>query len=330
MGVNRKACNAGIWGDSGRYPLIYECINLTLKYTRRLQNLNDNSLVSLAFKEQMNLNLPWYKNLQSILSLDPCFSADHVTAFQLQNQKHTNLTIANQPSPAKPLKENFLIHNGFKKRIPLQTAKPIGSKRFTPHIVLKSLKTVFKESWSSYVKSSSKLEFYRDVKSHFEKESYLDQITKYTDRANITRLRISAHRLEIETGRYNNTPRDDRICSWCNTVLGTRIIENEWHLLHECDLNAVHRRKCIEKINSIIVNSNTDGTMTSTSTPTQYITQNTNLISIISKNNEISSSLPNGSQVHLTRIIARFTTKCFNNREKFIDSLSSSILRPNK
>ena len=48
MGVNKKATNAGVWGDSGRYPLVYESINLTLKYANRLQNLKDKSLVSLA------------------------------------------------------------------------------------------------------------------------------------------------------------------------------------------------------------------------------------------------------------------------------------------
>ena len=34
LGVNRKASNAGVWGESGRYPLVFENINLTLKYTK--------------------------------------------------------------------------------------------------------------------------------------------------------------------------------------------------------------------------------------------------------------------------------------------------------
>jgi len=68
LGVNRKATNAGVWGDSGRYPLIYESINLTLKYTQRLHNLRDGSLVSLAFQEQKNMHLEMkQKNLYLIL-----------------------------------------------------------------------------------------------------------------------------------------------------------------------------------------------------------------------------------------------------------------------
>ena len=30
------------------------------------------------------------------------------------------------------------------------------------------------------------------------------------------RLRISSHRLQIETGRYRNVPRDERICQKCS------------------------------------------------------------------------------------------------------------------
>ena len=130
-----------------------------------------------------------------------------------------------------PPKEDFLIHNGFKKRIPQQIITPMGSKLFTPYIILRSLKLNFKDSWSAYLNSSKKLEFYRQLKSKFTKEPYLDRVTNYHDRANITRLRISAHRLEIEVGRYNNTPKDERICAWCNIVLDENTIESELHLL---------------------------------------------------------------------------------------------------
>ena len=32
LGVNKKTSNVGVWGESGRYPLVFECINITLKY----------------------------------------------------------------------------------------------------------------------------------------------------------------------------------------------------------------------------------------------------------------------------------------------------------
>ena len=47
-----------------------------------------------------------------------------------------------------------------------------------------------------------------------------------------TKLRISCHKLHIETGRYNRTPLEERICRHCN--LNT--IEDEEHLVLECSL----------------------------------------------------------------------------------------------
>ena len=167
-------------------------------------------------------------------------------------------------------------------------------------------------------------------KSKFNKECYLDSVIKYADRTNITRLRISAHRLEIELGRYNQTPRDDRICSWCNIVLGSSTIENEDHFLNHCDLNAASRRKVLDKIQSIISNQNTPS---ATSHPFQTVIPGTNVLKLISNNSEIIESITNESQVHLTRVVARFATTCINNRKKFVDSLantwrSSSVMSP--
>ncbi len=36
LGVHRKASNIGVWGESGRYPLIYQSIRLTLNYFKRI------------------------------------------------------------------------------------------------------------------------------------------------------------------------------------------------------------------------------------------------------------------------------------------------------
>jgi hypothetical protein len=316
MGVHRKASNVGVWGDSGRYPLIYECMNLTLKYATRLKNLNDNSLVSLAFKEQMNLKLDWYRGLEPALALDPCYTADHVTAFrrsqkitsQVNESKNDNNTFI-----SKPPKEDFLIHNGFKKRIPPQSTKPINSKVFTSHVILKALKYRFRNDWSIAINESKKLSFYRELKTKFTKESYLDYV-KYADRSNTTRIRISAHRLQIELGRYNKTPKEDRICAWCNTVLGIRVIEDENHFLTQCDLNAQTRQRLIEKINSITSNSMSPST-------SYHVIDTTNFVKLISMENEIFTSITSEGQAHVSRILARFLTNCLRNRENFSDSM---------
>ena len=46
----------------------------------------------------------------------------------------------------------------------------------------------------------------------------------------ITRFRLGSHKLPIETGRWNRTPREQRFCTACN-VLG-----DEEHVLFNCSL----------------------------------------------------------------------------------------------
>ena len=90
LGINRRASNVGSWGETGRYPLIYECLNLTIKYVKRLQSKNENSFVGLAFKEQQKLNLAWYNSIEPILKTDESYVTDHVTLYK---QKLNNLTM---------------------------------------------------------------------------------------------------------------------------------------------------------------------------------------------------------------------------------------------
>ena len=253
LGVNRKASNAGVWGESGRYPLIYECINLTLKYFNRVKNLKNGSLVSLAYQEQKLRNLEWHKSIESILMTDPCYSADHVSSFRFnRNSTHnTNLTSSytnNQQNNGIPRKISFVIHRGIKKCLPEQRLVPMFSERYSISSIMKSLKNQFKSLWESNINVSSKLSFYRQFKTVFLKEPYLDLISNCKDRQNLTRLRISAHHLEIEKGRHKNVARENRTCAWCKFCMGQDIVENENHLLNECDLYAIIRRITLQKL----------------------------------------------------------------------------------
>ena len=46
----------------------------------------------------------------------------------------------------------------------------------------------------------------------------------------LVKLRISGHKLKIETGRYNNIPRDEMLCSLCDC----NRIDDETHFLLDC------------------------------------------------------------------------------------------------
>ena len=306
LGVNRRAPNLGTWGETGRYPLIYDCIKLTLTYIKRLQSHDDNSLVVLAFKEQQKLKLEWFRHIEPILDIDESYSVDHVTVFKRSKS---------QPAPPnnRPPREDFLIHNGFAKYIPKQTTRPRISKLFTPFKIIKNLKSHFKEAWESSKHTSPRMEFYDRNKIKFCKENYLDCISNYFDRANLTKLRISAHDLEIEMGRRKNIPRKDRFCKWCISSSGTKIIEDEDHILHNCSLYSSARQKTIQLASEVI----------------GYLPPQADLMSLLN----YSSIVQNTSQHNPSRVatrekqtiinvpcvpviqaIAKFITTCLNTR----------------
>ena len=68
--------------------------------------------------------------------------------------------------------------------------------------------------------SNSKLEFFSKVKSEFEFAEYLDVVKNPNHRAALTKVRISAHKYPIETGRYRKLKRDERECPLCCREIG--------------------------------------------------------------------------------------------------------------
>ena len=218
--MHPKASNIGVWGETGRYPLTYECLRLTFNYYNRIQNLNDDSFLSLAFKAQKTHDLPWYHNLTKILTTN-------------LNSCETNSTTSDPPRHPS----DFMIHNCF-VRDPSRINQPFSISQKA----LGNLKNNFTQCWNLVKEKSPKLSFYHQIKPNFGTESYLSEVTFFKHRSAMTRLRISAHDLQIETGRYNNQAREERICKWCQLVLNVNSIENEQHFLLECDLYTRPRR----------------------------------------------------------------------------------------
>lgn len=62
-------------------------------------------------------------------------------------------------------------------------------------------------------------------------EKYLVEIKNVSVRQQVTKFRLSNHRLAIETGRHNKTPLEMRFCTFCPDK-----IEDETHFLFECSL----------------------------------------------------------------------------------------------
>ena len=106
----------------------------------------------------------------------------------------------------------------------------------------------FKDYWhdclfdDSKSEHGNKLRNYRLYKNCFRKEEYLTSITYKPYRSSLAKLRLSAHKLRIETGRYTKKEEklspSERICMFCPR----RECENEYHLIMKCNLYENERK----------------------------------------------------------------------------------------
>ena len=74
-------------------------------------------------------------------------------------------------------------------------------------------------------------------------ENYL-KIKDSQNRKAMSKLRTSSHLLKIETGRWTNIARDNRICTQC----GQNTVEDEYHFLFASTIHEKERNISFEKI----------------------------------------------------------------------------------
>ncbi len=92
----------------------------------------------------------------------------------------------------------------------------------------------FQDNWAKEKTklTTGKLRTYFTFKYNSQLEHYLDGIDNFETRSAIAKFRLSAHKLKIETGRYNKTPVESRLCENCIN----NSIEDELHFLFNCPL----------------------------------------------------------------------------------------------
>ena len=101
----------------------------------------------------------------------------------------------------------------------------------------KRLTDQFHQLSFSVIHSSSKMKTLNLLKTIPGTESYLSDVTNSKHRCALTKLRLSSHRLEIETGRYTRpkTDAEKRYCFYCK-FLGKEVVEDEIHFLITCPM----------------------------------------------------------------------------------------------
>ena len=101
----------------------------------------------------------------------------------------------------------------------------------------------FSCDWLNSTKNMSKLDIYCNIKSDLKVEKYLElNISRY-EKSLLSQLRYGVLPLRVETGRFVNEKREDRICRLCNL----NQIEDQLHFVFHCPLYSNNRDELYHK-----------------------------------------------------------------------------------
>ena len=200
LGVHNKASNLAVRVEFGALPIIFRVYKLLFRYYYRFKKL-------VADQENSNLLL------QHAYLEDEKLAGSGKTCWQNCIQTILDEVIGSNA--------NALSINDFENNL----------KKYFENIVFKDIINIRE-------KGNGKLSFYSQLISQgnlnkLEIQPYLNFSISKNLRSFLTRLRISAHKLQIEVGRYCNSiiPRDERFCINCKNV-----VEDEHHFLFVCPL----------------------------------------------------------------------------------------------
>ena len=195
LGVHRKASNLAVNAELGAYPLYYLCYENMFKYFTRLSDMESNTTYNNS------LLVSAFKE-DKLLASKKTYSSWQSKIFNLQQK--LNLTSLN------------ISHKDFRFKL---------DKNFVDMI--------YEQLNKISCSRSGKLYFYSNILNRvdYKLQDYLKFPLKKHERSQLTKLRISAHSLFIETGRYCKPiiPKEKRFCYNCKLL-----VENEKHFVLYC------------------------------------------------------------------------------------------------
>jgi hypothetical protein len=191
LGVHNKAANFPVLAELGRFPITLHIITKLISFWLHIIESHDDSLLK-----------------------------------QVYTSMTAQLTQKGQGNKWLTFIRDILESLGFKHVWNNQsTLSPAKLK----HSLQEKIKSLYCELWAKRTKeNNSKLAFYSSITSQFGFQKYL--LLPREHRQAMTKLRISAHDLEVERGRYAGLPRQQRLCRHCG------VLEDELHFLDVCPI----------------------------------------------------------------------------------------------
>ena len=174
LGVPRKTSNWAVTTETGRYPIILRTIKAMIKYLCHLYKSKSPFLVA-------------------------ALSANKVLSENGVNSWYNSIT--------RVLKfcglDHLLVNNDYN-----ELEKQVNC-------LDTDLKNIFINKWleeKDRYSVDSKLDVYVSIKDSYQMAKHLTSRINPSYKIAITKVRISVHKLPIETDRYMGIPREDRLC----------------------------------------------------------------------------------------------------------------------
>ena len=120
-----------------------------------------------------------------------------------------------------------LCRSGFSN---IWIAQSVNNEKQFLDLYSQRLRDIFIQELSSAFDKSSKCSIYKYLVDHFQIQFYLTKPLSYSIKQILSKYRMQAHSLNIESGRYHATPRGQRICTVCNS----NDVEDEMHFILLC------------------------------------------------------------------------------------------------
>ena len=173
LGVHKSATNFAVLSELGRFPLHFDIIRSMLSYWYRLENQSQS--FPLLYNAYCESKQLFQQNTPS------WYGSIH---FLTNSIDGTNNLLSVTKQKFKRALRDYLFKYFIKE----------WNSKFTIH-------------------ADKKLSCYSTFKQNFGQENYLRLLKNFEQRRSLTRFRISAHRLNIERGRYQGIPRQERYCN---------------------------------------------------------------------------------------------------------------------
>lgn len=205
LGVKKTTQNDFVYGELGRTTCIIKRYLLIIKYWFKILQSNSTKYIKVVYNMMLH-------------------------------DMETRANITNWASLVCHLLETM----GFQE---VWLQQGVGNFNRFISLFKQRLTDNFIQNWHSRIKESTRAIFYRSFAS-FQFQPYLDKINVNKYLQAFCKLRMSSHRLEVESGRWvrpNRIPLDERKCSFC------QVLEDEFHFVIECPLYEVLRKKYIAK-----------------------------------------------------------------------------------